>query len=174
MYLISAYFDNDMNKTLSSYINGASHASGNIFMTEHNVPPHLTLSAFESRNVDAIIPLMKGLGQSLSVTDIRLVSYGALSSYVIYASPVFDERLRNMSIIINDMLEKTDCATVQKYYLADNFFPHVTIAKTLDEYQMQQVFSYMQKHFHVIKGKITELGLAKTNPHEDIIRVRLE
>ena len=49
MYLISIYFDEKTNNRMQSYIKQVAKRSGNTFMTEKNVPPHLTISAFETR-----------------------------------------------------------------------------------------------------------------------------
>ncbi len=49
-YLISAYFDAESNRILSRYIQEISNHTGNTFMTDNNVPPHLTVSFFEARN----------------------------------------------------------------------------------------------------------------------------
>ena len=43
MYLISVYFDDKTNRILQRYIDRIAEETGNRFMTEHNVPPHVTL-----------------------------------------------------------------------------------------------------------------------------------
>ena len=47
MYLVSVYFDEKTNKILNRYIRIIAEKTGNTFMTEHNVPPHMTLSSIE-------------------------------------------------------------------------------------------------------------------------------
>lgn len=42
MYLISIYFDKQTNKTLQWYIDKIAEKTGNHFMIENRVPPHMT------------------------------------------------------------------------------------------------------------------------------------
>lgn len=50
MYLISAYFDENTTKALQRYITSIAKNSGNKFMLENHVPPHLTVAAIQARN----------------------------------------------------------------------------------------------------------------------------
>lgn len=50
MYLISAYFDSTTTKQLKRIIDTLAVQTGNDYMTENEVPPHLTISSFETRN----------------------------------------------------------------------------------------------------------------------------
>ena len=49
MYLVSIYFDEKTTSRIQGYITQVAKRSGNPFMIEKNVPPHLTISAFETR-----------------------------------------------------------------------------------------------------------------------------
>ena len=49
MYLISVYFDDKSNKIISNYINKIAQKTGNTFMTDNHVPPHLTIMSVEVR-----------------------------------------------------------------------------------------------------------------------------
>ena len=60
-----------------------------------------------------------------------------------------------------------------RYYLPMSWLPHITLAKTLDDEQMKLAFEYMQKHFVSIKSKVERVGLAKTNPHQEIMDIKL-
>ena len=64
MYLISAYFDQRTTKNLQKYIDRIAQEAGNTFMTQNHVPPHMTISAIEARNVDVLPVLNRCLSQS--------------------------------------------------------------------------------------------------------------
>lgn len=49
MYYISIYFDQKATNRLQDYINQVAKKSGNTFMSDQNVPPHITISAFASK-----------------------------------------------------------------------------------------------------------------------------
>ena len=61
MYLISIYFDDKTNKIIRNYINQVAKATGNSFMLDGNVPPHITISAFETdtKNEEKLIEDLK-------------------------------------------------------------------------------------------------------------------
>lgn len=92
-----------------------------------------------------------------------------------YITPVLDKQLHEMASFIHDEVieapgSDTNGLHISKFYHPDKWFPHTTIGKTLDEEQMRLAFAYMQKSFVPFRGSIIELGLARTNPHEDIVR----
>ena len=217
VYLISAYFDDSTNRKLQQLIDGIAKSSGNSFMLEHNVPPHLTISAFETRRPDELIPIMEGLGDNINRGEVAFVSVGVFLPYVMYATPVLDDYLHNMAVEVYESVRGVDkgrqdvhavfykyanidndstctfahnvnggsCDSmrssygiedikVNKYYNPSKWFPHVTLGKTLNEEQIRTAFSYVQNHFVPFTGEILELGLAKTNPHEDIVRIELK
>ena len=49
MYLISVYFDEKTNKNIQNLIAKVAKKTGNDFMIEGKVPPHITVSAFETK-----------------------------------------------------------------------------------------------------------------------------
>ena len=111
MYLISAYFDENTNKILKHLQQRIADKTGNDFMIRNNVMPHLTISAIEARNVDVLIPAFeKVCRERLQPLDekgvvninntINIVSVGQLFPRVIYAAPVLNEYMMNLSISI--------------------------------------------------------------------------
>lgn len=197
MYLISAYFDDSTNRKLQQLIEGIAKNSGNSFMLEHNVPPHLTISAFETRKPDELIPIMERLRDNIYRGEIQFVSIGVFLPYVMYATPVLDDYLHSMAVDVYECIKQTEAnnnevlkeesdsdtlnngqaqlnVNVNKFYNPSKWFPHVTLGKTLNEEQIRTAFSYMQNHFVPFTGEIVELGLAKTNPHKDIVIVGLK
>ena len=55
MYLISIYFDEKTNRRIQQYIDKVAEKTGNAFMLDGQVPPHITISAFETQNEVAVI-----------------------------------------------------------------------------------------------------------------------
>ncbi len=60
MYLISIYFDDTTNKKIQRYIDIVAERTGNRFMTDGKVPPHMTISAFETRDEKKVQELLRG------------------------------------------------------------------------------------------------------------------
>ena len=173
MYLISAYFDEKTNRILQGYMDQIAAKTGNTFMTENHVPPHMTISAIEARNVEVLLPAFESLRGNVYAGEIRIVSVGQLLPYVFYATPVLNEYLMNLSKAIHDAVSCIPETAVSKYYQPMSWLPHITLGKTLDRIQMQTAFEVMQERFSPMAAQIEELGLAKVNPHEDVMRLKL-
>ena len=178
MYLISVYFDEKTSKKLNHLIQSVAEETGNTFMLDHKVPPHMTIGAFETRHVDDVARRFEDIGniyKDLSVdTSIQFVSTAVMFPYVIYVAPVLNEYLQHLSEATRDFIKTIDDAIVSKYYGPYHWMPHVTIGKTLDEEQMRKAFDTMQRKFVSFEGEIVRIGIAKTNPHKDLAEVLLK
>ena len=59
MYLVSIYFDEQTDKRIRQYINQIARRSGNTYMIDGNIPPHITISAFETNRESEAIALLE-------------------------------------------------------------------------------------------------------------------
>ena len=59
------------------------------------------------------------------------------------------------------------------YYQPMQWLPHITLGKKLSKEQMQEAFAVMQEQFVPMEVTVSEIGLAKTNPHQDLVRIEL-
>ena len=170
MYLISVYFDDKSNKIISNYINKIAQKTGNTFMTDNHVPPHLTIMSVEAREEKKLTEVMEQLERSLTKGQ---VSVGVLLPYVLYAAPVLNLYLEDMIEQVHDMVKHIPEVRMSRYYQPMQWIPHITLGKKLSKEQMQEAFSVMQELFAPMEVTVAEIGLAKTNPHQDLIRVEL-
>ena len=167
MYLISVYFDDKSNKIISNYINKIAQKTGNTFMTDNHVPPHLTIMSVEAREEKKLTEVMEQLERSLTKGQIQMVSVGVLLPYVLYAAPVLNLYLEDMIEQVHDMVKHIPGVRMSRYYQPMQWLPHITLGKK------QEAFSVMQELFAPMEVTVAEIGLAKTNPHQDLIRVEL-
>lgn len=170
MYLISLYFDDNTNRILQRYINLIAEKTGNKFMTDNKVPPHMTISSIEARNVDVLIPAFEGLRGILKRGSIQFATIGQLLPYVMYAAPVLNRYLQELQETVYAAVKDIPETTVSKVYQPYSWLPHVTLGKKLDREQMKIAFDIMQQQFSTFTSTVTEIGLAKVNPHEDVVR----
>ncbi len=167
MYLISAYFDANTNKILQKYIDNIAAASGNRFMVDNNVPPHLTLSAIEAKSVDVLVPAFEDLRGRITSGEIEIVTIGQIMPKVIYAAPYLNNYLNELSKDIYSAFADISETTISKYYKPLSWLPHITLGKTLTISQLQEAFKVTQD-FKPFTGQIVKIGLAKVNPHDDV------
>lgn len=55
MFLISIYFDNETEKKLSVLMKRVAQVTGNYFMQDNHVPPHITIAAVETKYEDELL-----------------------------------------------------------------------------------------------------------------------
>ncbi len=184
MYLISAYFDENTNKILKHLQQRIADKTGNDFMIRNNVMPHLTISAIEARNVDVLIPAFEKVCRKklqpleekgvMNVNNaINIVSVGQLFPRVIYAAPVLNEYMMNLSISIYNEFATIPETNISKFYQPYSWMPHITLGKCLDKEQMRQAFTVLQDLFMPIDGQITKIGLSTVNPYREVMSVAL-
>lgn len=173
MYLISVYFDKKSNHILHRFIEQLAVATGNTFMTENHVPPHMTISAIEARSVEILRPVFKELRGTVQQGKVQFVSVGQLLPYVMYATPVLNEYLQALSKQVYEAVKDIPETAISKYYKPLSWLPHVTLAKKLKKDQMIKAFAVLQDSFVPFDATVTEIGLAKVNPHVDVERFEL-
>lgn len=168
MYLISLYFDEKTEKKIQKLINQVADKTGNTFMTDGNVPPHITVCEFDTKREEEAIQYLKQCAEGLEQMQIQFVSVGTFLPYVIYLAPVLDKELLNISLATYMDISKIEDCSMSKYYRPFQWMPHATIGKKLSKEEMRVAFKVLQNQFGPFTGTITKIGLAKTNPYEDI------
>ena len=168
MYLISIYFDEKTDKQIRRLMSQVAEQTGNTFMQDNHVPPHITVAAIEIRDENAAIMALKKCVQKLEQGKLRFISVGVFFPQVLYLEPVLNEYLHELACAVNDAVKDLPDTIVSPYYQPFSWLPHVTLAKQLSEEQMLLAFETIQKRFASFEGTVTRIGIAKTNPHRDL------
>ncbi|MBQ8278461.1 MAG: 2'-5' RNA ligase family protein [Roseburia sp.] len=168
MYLISIYFDEKTDKRIRQLIKQVAEKTGNTFMIDNDIPPHITVAAMETRDEDAAIATLDKCMTQLRQGDLRIVSVGAFLPQVIYLEPVLNEYLHNLAVVLSEELKMLPDTKMSTCYQPFSWLPHITIGKQLTEEQMRIAFETLQKHFVPLTGTVTRIGIAKPNPHRDL------
>ena len=147
MYLISIYFDLQTEKRLQGYIKSVANETGNSFMVDNHVPPHITVAAMESRDEQQAIKSVEDCVRNLKQGRIKWVSMGTFFSQVLYVQPVLNEYLHDLSVQLNEAIKILPETKVSPYYKPFGWLPHATIAKQLSKEQMQEAFVILQNQF---------------------------
>lgn len=168
MYLISIYFDEKTTCRIQEYMNQISKRSGNTVMKDKNVPPHITISAFETQSEDKVISALKEKACMLQSGTITWCSVGAFFPYVLYLLPILNAYLQGTSEKIYEELVSIGDVAVHRCYRPMQWLPHTTIGKKLSKEEMSAAFQVMQEQFGMFSGQAVRIGMAKTNPYEEV------
>lgn len=174
MYLVSIYFDEKTNKNIQNLIDKTACKTGNNFMIEGKVPPHITVSAFETKQEEKVLGRLRAVAKDLSQNNLRWVSVGTFLPNVIYLAPVLNEYLLNMAQNIYEKMESVDETIMSPFYRPFQWVPHTTIGKLLTKEQMREAFEVLQEQFVPFEGTVTKIGLAKTNPYTELALFELQ
>lgn len=58
--------------------------------------------------------------------------------------------------------------SMNRCYLPMQWMPHTTIAKKQSVEELFLAFKALQNNFRMFNGTVTKIGLAKTNPYQEI------
>ena len=168
MYLISIYFDKNTEKRLQGLMKSVAKATGNTFMLDNHVPPHITVAGVETKHEDILLAHMEELVKQMEISEIQFVSVGTFGVQVIFVQPVLNAYLHKLVETFTQELGQIEETMCNPYYQPFHWLPHCTIGKQLSQEQMLQAFEVMQKQFVPVDAKVVRIGVAKTNPHRDI------
>lgn len=184
MYHISLYFDEKTTAHMHKLIEKVAQATGNDYMLEVKVPPHITLCALECEDEDALKNRLENLVGELKRGTLQWVSVGTFLPGVIFLQPVLNEYLQGLTELVHacvqGILEPTQGCRhdlpgikINPCYKPFSWLPHSTVAKKLTPEQLTEAFEVLQKEFKVFEGQAVRIGLAKMNPHREIVRWEL-
>ena len=173
MYLVSIYFDEKTDQRIRGMIKQVAEKTGNFYMLEGNVPPHITVSAFETRDEALAIEVVSKVAKTLSQGELQWATVGQFLPYVIYAAPVLNQYLHGLTEAFYGELERYEEIKISPYYRPFQWLPHTTIGKKLSKEEMKVAFEVLQNSFGMFSGRVVKIGLAKTNPYRDIINFEL-
>ena len=168
MYLVSVYFDDKAAEKIQGFINKVAEKSGNGFMTDNNVPPHITIAAFQTDKEEKVIEILDKRIRDIKTGIITWASIGIFKSSVIFLAPVLNEYIHNLSVSIYEGISSVENIDISKYYLPFQWVPHTTIAKKLTKEELILGFQELNNNFSIFSGTITRIGVSRTNPLENI------
>ncbi|MBO5159829.1 MAG: hypothetical protein J6B94_09635 [Lachnospiraceae bacterium] len=168
MYLISIYFDQRTDETVSSYMKQIAKHTGNTVMVDEKVPPHITVAAFWEDSESRARKIFDNIAQQCNIGKLCWASVGCFLPHVIYIAPVLNEYLHQLSVISNKEITCQQHVRIEARYQPFQWFPHTTLAKKLTQEEMRCAFEVMQKQFGSLEGYAVKIGLAKTNPYTNL------
>ncbi|MCL2109582.1 MAG: hypothetical protein FWH20_09605 [Oscillospiraceae bacterium] len=147
--IIKSIFDND----ISSY------------MTDNEIPPHITLALFNTDRIEKIITEIDKRISSFNTSGVAWASLGAFVPHTLFAAPVMNEYLQNANVDINSWIEPFSNPGDNGHYLPFQWVPHTSLAVKLNNNELKKAFEIATENFSFIYGKSNRLMLAECNPY---------
>ena len=168
MYLVSLYFDSQTEEVLQKHMDKVAAKTGNMYMHKLGIPPHLTIASCRNDREEELISV---LGEYAGVWQTGTVNWAAIGSFkphVLFLAPVLNQYLHGLCVSANRAIDRVGGRDRTDCYQPFGWMPHTTIARTLSEKQMLTGFHILQANFQPFSGEIVRVGLARSNPYQNI------
>ena len=167
-YAIVLYFDEDTNKKIGNMIERTAVLSGNNYMLDINIPPHVTLGCFFSDEQADLLERVESFAKDVTPFKVTFDSIGAFEPYVLFASPVKDECLTQLNALLHESLLNDYTPAENANYLPDRWMPHCSLAVRLDKEQFAKAQTIETEVALPFTAQTTKLALAKCNPYNEV------
>lgn len=168
MYLISLYFDSDNTKIMNDYVKIIQNKTKNNYMINRKIPVHLTIATVHDQDEKILMNQLDHIIKNTFTGYIDVVSIGTFSKNTIYLIPVLNKYLQELSKQINDVIDLLDNNRENNRYRPYHWLPHITIARRLNEKELNIAFDNLNKIFQPLHVKIIAIALSKNQPYQDI------
>ena len=166
MYAVVLYFDEDASSKLNRGIKGISDVSGNRYMLDVEIPPHITIGAFLCDEPTELLEKVREFAAQVKQFPVRFEKVGAFGTKVLFASPIKDECLASINVKINELLLGDFAPADNENYIPEKWIPHCALAVRLDDEQFQ-VAKEIQLEFPLV-AQVEKLALARCNPYKEL------
>ena len=167
-YAIVLYFDDATNKIIGNVIERAAVLSGNSYMLDINIPPHVTLGCFFSDEQSDMLKKVEPFTKNITPFEVTFHSIGAFEPYVLFASPVKDECLTQLNALLHESLLNSYKPAENANYLPDRWMPHCSLAVRLDAEQFAKAKAIESEIDLPFTARVTKIALAKCNPYNEV------
>lgn len=167
-YAIVLYFDDTTNKTIGNMIERTAALSGNSYMLDINIPPHVTLGCFFSDEQSDLPGKVESFAKSVTPIKVTFHSIGAFEPYVLFISPVKDERLTQLNALLHESLLNSCEPAENANYLPDRWMPHCSLAVRLDAEQFAKAKAIESEIDLPFTARVTKIALAICNPYNEV------
>jgi len=167
-YAIVLYFDEITSKTINKMIERTVILSGNDYMLDINIPPHITLGCFFSDEHVGLLEKVESFTKSLSPFEVTFNAIGAFEPYVLFASPVKDDHLTQLNALLHESLLNHYEPAENTNYLPDRWMPHCSLAVRLDAEQFAKAKTIEAEIELPFTAQVTKIALAECNPYNEV------
>ena len=178
-YAVTLYFDSQTNELIEKAMRDIAAATGNNYMLDNSVPPHLSLGLFhtEEEKTGEMVKLFEQFAEGLKTEGAGLsLNFNGPDNFadkVIFLSVSRDEPLMKLNRDLHQLFLPHFEAGDNRNYLPENWVPHIALAVKLSGTQFEKGFE-TAKTFPLPKSaKITSATLARCNPYNEVVKISL-
>ena len=168
-YAIVLYFNKAMEDKINSFIYKIANETGNKYMVDNNIPPHITISLFKyDEEIDTIINIVENNISKFIKNKIGIASIGIFNPNVLFLSPMMNDYLIGSNKNINKIIKINDNVLLDKNYVGNQWIPHISLAVKLNKEELVDGIRTLTEYFEELEIETNRIGLVECNPYMNI------
>ena len=179
-YAVTLYFDDETSGEIRSLTKKICDATGNDYMIQNDVPPHLTLGMFHINETDTE-KLKDVFSEFVEKARTKVlckknyeISFGGIESFsdkVIFIKLEKGELLAALNQLLHELFIPHFEAGDNRNYLPENWYPHITLGFKLSHEQFENGMKSLKDS--PSDGRGTRIGLACCNPYTPVCEIQV-
>ena len=165
-YAVSLHFSKKVNDIVISTLQAIADKTGNRFMIENKIPPHITIGAFHAaREEEAkLLKLVENFARDQKAGPVQFSEVGDFNGKVLFLKPEKNFFLSEINKELHKLLLPKYEKAENGYYLPDIWFPHTTLATRLNQSQFSAAEEIAKKISLPLEAPIEELAVYQCSP----------
>ena len=169
-YAVLVYFDTASEENIRILQEEASRVSGNTYIFDNRIFPHITLSLFSKDDYQDLIEDLHVFSKRLRNIDINLTSIGIFNSTpaVVNLLPVVSKDITRIHQLLHKKLSRHEC-DFNPYYEEANWVPHCAVAVNISSTELMPVIETTCALFKPMVCRLSTLSLVECNPYCEVM-----
>lgn len=169
-YAVSLHFTPDVNKIITSAVKSIAEVTGNSFIIENKIPPHVTIGAFHAAKEDEVklIQMVDDFTETQNAGVVQFTEIGNFNGKVLFLKPEKDAFLSRINAELHTALLPEFEKAENGYYLPEIWFPHTTLATRLNPSQFEKAQEIAKQIKLSLEAIVTEISVYQCAPFEKL------
>ena len=175
-YAVSLHFSQEVNKIITSSVYSIAKTTGNRFIIENKIPPHMTIGAFHStkKNEPKLLQLVGEFSKNQKSGIIQFSEIGNFNNKVLFLKPEKDQFLSEINKKLHELILPKFEKGENGYYTPENWVPHTTLATRLNQKQHTEILNIASKIKLPLESNISEVAVYQCSPFAEMKRFDLK
>ena len=171
-YAVSLHFTQEVNEIILNTMSSIADVTGNDFMIQNKVPPHVTIGAFHGtkETEEKLIQIVEDFSIRQKSGFVRFSEIGNFNGKVLFIKPEKDSFLSAINQELHKSLMPEFEAGENGYYMPEIWFPHTTLATRLNQTQFKKAVELAGKIHLPLEAKISDIGFYQCSPFLELKR----
>lgn len=171
-YAVSLHFSQDVNEIISDAVSTIAGMTGDDFIIQNKVPPHVTIGAFHGmkENEERLMQIVEAFSNTQRSGVVRFTELGSFNGKVLFLKPEKDAYLSEINKALHNVVLPEFEKGENGYYLPEVWVPHATLATRLHQSQLDTAMEIAGKISLPLEAAISNIGVYQCAPFLELKR----